>query len=221
MERIAAVDEGTLFWFESHHHPWVTGVMKAASYIGDPKPMLIFVILAALGFLLARRPRTAGIVALMALTAYLFSSVIKILVHRERPDVAWRLIAFPPDTSFPSGHALNAKADLLMVALVVSRGLTRQAGRAALIGSAVGLALLIGISRPYLGVHYPSDVIGGWTAGLAFALLAYGIDLRWGDRRGVAVPDKSPASPGTDYSPGPPPEGVIAGADVAGIKPPT
>jgi undecaprenyl-diphosphatase len=221
MERIEAADEGTLFWFESHHHPWVTVMMKAASIIGDPDPMLAFVVLTGLGFLLARRRRTAGIVVLMALTAYLFSSSIKILVHRPRPDVAWRLIAFPPDASFPSGHALNAMADLLGVALIGSRLLTRQAARSALIGSAVGLALLIGLSRPYLGVHYPSDVIGGWTAGLAFALLGYGADLRWGDRRAVSVPDDLSASPGTAASPGPSPEGVIAGTDVAGFKPPT
>jgi undecaprenyl-diphosphatase len=194
MERIEAMDEGALFWFESHHHPWVTVVMKAASHIGEPKPMLLFVVVAGLGFLLARRPRTAGIVVLLALTAYLFCSGVKILVQRPRPDVVWRQIAFPPDTSFPSGHALNSMADLLMVALVVSRGLRRQAARATLIGSALGLALLIGTSRPYLGVHYPSDVLGGWTAGLAFALLAYGIDLRWGDRSGVAAVDKTPTS---------------------------
>jgi undecaprenyl-diphosphatase len=221
MEQLQAVDEGTLFWFESHHHPWLTVVMKAASYVGDPKPMLTFVILAGLGFLLARRPRTAAIIVLMALTAYLFCSGVKLLVQRPRPDVAWRQIAFPPDTSFPSGHALNSMADLLVVALVVSRRLAHAAARSGVIGTGLGLALLIGISRPYLGVHYPSDVLGGWTAGLAFALLAYGIDLRWGDRRGTAVPDKPPTAPGPVYSPGPPPEGVIAGADVAGFTPPT
>jgi undecaprenyl-diphosphatase len=192
MERIAAADEGTLFWFESHHHPWLTDVMKAASMFGDQKPMLLFVVLAGLAFLLFRQRRTASIVVLMALIAYTFTGGLKILVNRPRPDVAWRLIAFPPDASFPSGHALNAMADLLMVALTLSRRLAHQAVRYTLIGSAVGLALLIGLSRPYLGVHYPSDVLGGWTAGLAFALLAYGMELRWGDRSGVAAAERSP-----------------------------
>jgi undecaprenyl-diphosphatase len=68
--------------------------------------------------------------------------------------------------------------DYVLIALLVSRGWRRRAVRYLVLAIGLGLGLLIGISRPYLGVHYPADVVGGWTAGLAFALAAYWIDLR-------------------------------------------
>jgi len=188
MEFLQAADEGSLYWFENHHLPWVTTIMKGMTYVGEPNVMVTLTLATAIGCFLGKMPRTAGIVLVMALLAYLLGDTVKRLLEKPRPDVAWHLIPLPQDKSFPSGHALNSMADFGMIALIVSRRLQRRTLRWAILGFGLGLPLLIGLSRPYLGVHYPSDVIGGWTAGLACALLGYWADLRWGDGREVIVP---------------------------------
>jgi undecaprenyl-diphosphatase len=192
MELLQAADEGMLFWFENHHAPWLTTIMKGMTFIGEPNMMVTLTLATAIGCFLGKMPRTAGIVLLTALLAFVLGDTVKRLVDRPRPDVAWRLTALPKDKSFPSGHALNSMADFGMIALISSRRLQRRALRRFVIGLGLGLPLLIGFSRPYLGVHYPSDMIGGWTAGLACALLAYWADLRWGE----VVIDSATASVG-------------------------
>lgn len=179
MEQLQAVDEGTLFWFESHHWPWLTTVMKSATFLGERWPALAVVLTAVLLFWIAGRPRSALILALTALLGLCISQGCKYVVQRARPDVAWKLIDRPHSPSFPSGHALHAMAIYGTIALLASRGLRSRSARWVVIALGLGLSLLIGISRPYLGVHYPSDVLAGWTAGLACALLGYWADRRW------------------------------------------
>jgi undecaprenyl-diphosphatase len=188
MESVQAADEDILFWFEDHHRPWLTRVMKAMTFVGDPTMMVVLTILVAFGFLWWKRPRAACIVLATALLALLLSEVIKRTVRRPRPDVAWRLIQRPNQPSFPSGHSLNSMADYAVIALLTARHLRRRTARYLVIAAGLVLPLLIGMSRPYLGVHYPSDVLAGWTMGLACALLAYWTELRWSKReRSVVV----------------------------------
>lgn len=182
MELLQGADQGALFWFENHHAPWMTAIMKSLTRIGEHDVMRALVLVTILGYLLWKMPRTAAIVLLAALLAAGLSHSVKRLVDKPRPDVAWKLIPLPQDKSFPSGHALSSMANFGAIALTLSHRLKRRALRRCVIGLGLGLPLLIGISRPYLGVHYPSDVIGGWTAGLACALLAYWADLRWGEK---------------------------------------
>lgn len=187
MEFLQAADEGCLFWFENHRAPWLTAIMKGITYVGERDMMMAIILVAAIGYFLWKIPRTAAIVLMTALLAYLLSNNVKRLVGRPRPDVAWRAIPLPDNKSFPSAHALNTMADFGAISLTASRRLKRRVLRWCAIGLGLGLPLLIGLSRPYLGVHYPSDVIGGWTAGLACALLAYWADIRWGERRGIVA----------------------------------
>jgi undecaprenyl-diphosphatase len=221
MELVQAADEGMLYWFENHHWPWLNTAMKGITDLGELNTLFVVVTAAAIGFLLARRPHSAAIVLGFALFAWWFSNAAKAVVHRPRPDVAWRLIGLPTNKSFPSGHSLNSMADYGMIALLASHGLRRRGVRYLVIASGLILALLIGISRSYLGVHYPTDVLGGWTAGLAFALLAYWMDLRWADRtRPVPLPGPLTVPSLTD-SPRTGPEGVIAAENRTGFQRPT
>lgn len=104
---------------------------------------------------------------------------LKALFARNRPDaVEWdlqvfgRAISFPTSFSFPSGHATTAMVMFGTVAYLVARLESTRRQRRWTLGLAAGLILLIGLSRIYLGVHYPSDVLAGYLSGLAWATLA-------------------------------------------------
>ena len=91
----------------------------------------------------------------------------------------WRRVDLPPSPSFPSGHALESTAVYGGLALTLGRRLRRRCPRAVVFALGVALPLLIGFSRVYLSVHYLTDVLAGWAAGLALALLAGWADRRW------------------------------------------
>jgi undecaprenyl-diphosphatase len=182
MERLQAVDEGMLFWFANHHSPVGNAVMEFCTRLGDRATLLCTLGAAVIFIWLAGRPRTALILMAASLLGIGIAQSTKYVVKRERPDVAWRLITRPKSPSFPSSHALNTMALYGSLALLTSRLLRRRMIQALVLVGGFTLPLVIGISRIYLGVHYPSDVLAGWTAGLACALLALWTEQRWSER---------------------------------------
>lgn len=180
MERVQAADEGMLFWFENHHRPWLSTVMKGLTHAGDRWTLVAVLLAATAALLFAGRRRTAVIVLMASALGFGIALSVKHTVKRQRPDVAWRQGVLPSEPSFPSGHALNSMAIYGALGLTEARR-RRAALRGLLIALGLGLPILIGLSRPYRGVHYPTDVLAGWTAGLACALLAYWADRRWGE----------------------------------------
>jgi undecaprenyl-diphosphatase len=218
MEAIQAADEGVLFSFENHR--WSAGdpIMKVITHLGDPATVIALVLAAMLFFFLSGRSRTALILLLASLLGMGIAETTKRVIRRERPDVAWRVIKRPSTASFPSGHALNSMAIYGSLALLVSRQLRRPllAGLVLVLGFV--LPVLIGFSRPYLGVHYPSDVLAGWTAGLACALLALWADRRWGDPIHFESRMNPPSVPPTSLpAPGGGSEGIRSAGEVTGI----
>lgn len=121
-----------------------------------------------------RVPPTPLLAGAALLLATLASGVLKDLVGRLRPPLADQtvsaLIALPPDASFPSGHATTAFAAAGVVAALHPR----------LGPPVVALAALVAVSRVYLGVHYPADVVAGAVLGLAIAALVVGAAHRLG-----------------------------------------
>jgi undecaprenyl-diphosphatase len=188
MEYVQAADDGTLIWLGNHHQPWLNAVMKAFTFLGDKWTMLAVVALAATLFFLWGRRRTALIVLLGALLGIGISQGCKYVLKRPRPDVTWRLGEPERTPSLPSGHSLLSMAILGGIALTLARTLPRRGTRWLVIALGLGLPLLVGVSRPYLGVHYPSDVLAGWTVGLACALLTFWADRRWGEPSLAAPP---------------------------------
>jgi undecaprenyl-diphosphatase len=147
---------------------------QALTWIGDGSQRAIWLTLAAL-FLLWKGQRTAAIIlVVMPVLAGVTSDLLKEVFGRARPDLFPKL-DHATSLSMPSGHATGAMAIFLTIALLVPVGSTRVRVTMALL-----LALAIGLSRPMLGVHWPTDIVAGWLLGLGYALLALALVKRFG-----------------------------------------
>lgn len=141
------------------------GFWLAMTRIGDGE-LRVPVTFAFAAFLVFRRQLPAALVLIsVTLVQSLTNSALKSLFARPRPDLLAHLdTTF--DLSYPSGHAAQNAAIYLLVALLIDRRL---------LAIALPLVLLIGVSRIILGVHWPSDVLGGWLEGAGFALIGVAI----------------------------------------------
>lgn len=119
---------------------------------------------------LSGRVRLALIVAAVLIAATLFTDLVKDYVTRPRPPGEPLVPA--SGYSFPSGHTLNSTATYGLLALVAWRSRLPLAVRRAAVVLGVALPFIVGLSRIALGVHYPTDVLAGWLAGVAFVALA-------------------------------------------------
>lgn len=167
-EWITSIDHAILLFIQENLRiPWLTPVVEFISSLGN---VGIFWILMSFVFLCFRRTRRAGLTGLLALIlCFLMTNVaLKNIVARMRPYHRFEdilpLIGHPGDFSFPSGHSASSFA----AAGAFARYLPKKAGTAYIV-----LASCIALSRLYLGVHYPTDVIAGICVGLFAAYLAY------------------------------------------------
>ena len=134
--------------------------------------------LAIIGYLLLDGKRRVALVLLIAtLGALGVSTLLKQTFDRPRPDlVPHGTIVYT--SSFPSGHAMLAASTYLTLGVLLARVQRRRTIRAYILVCALSVTLLVGISRVYLGVHWPTDVLAGWTAGAGWALLCWFIARR-------------------------------------------
>ena len=144
----------------------------------------------AVGFLcLERRFRAAGFLIVSLGSGLMLSYLLKNLFLRERPAVVPHLTHFDPG-SFPSGHSMGATVVYLTLGGIISRQTRRLLKKAYFLSVALVLTLLVGISRVYLGVHFPSDVLAGWAFGSLWSTLCTQI-ARWLQREGTVEPPKA------------------------------
>ena len=140
--------------------------------------VLSMLTLAVTGFLLLDRKRRLAMVLLVAtLGALSVSTVLKQAFDRPRPDLVPHA-AIVYTASFPSGHSMLAASTYLTLGVLLARVQRRRTIKAYILLCAVFATLLVGISRVYLGVHWPTDVLAGWTAGAGWALLCW-LLARW------------------------------------------
>ncbi len=144
---------------------WRISVAQGLTWLGDGTQRTIAAVALALWLLWERRYKAAIIVAVMMPLASVASSVLKMAFDRPRPDIVPHL-DMVHDLSYPSGHAASGAA-LVCAALLLS-----DRRRWVWLTGALAIMASIGLSRIALGVHWPTDVLGGWLNGLAFAFAA-------------------------------------------------
>lgn len=165
---------------------WVEEMGRDFTALGSVG-VLTLMILGTLGYLLlSRHYRTALFTLVVAIGGVLLTVFLKSGFNRPRPDLVPHGMEVY-SASFPSGHAMMSAIAYLTLAAILTQVVTRWRLKVYLLSMAVFLTVLVGISRVYLGVHWPSDVIAGWAVGGVWAsaclLVAY-----WMQRRGVMRP---------------------------------
>jgi undecaprenyl-diphosphatase len=148
--------------------PTLTEIMRLASIWGSPARLGVVAAAATVAFLARGWPRGALLVLVTLAGAALLNVGLKLFFGRERPVAFFEDYPSPASFSFPSGHALFATAFFGGLAVLLWARLRRAGLRLAVLLAAILLILLVGFSRIYLGVHYPSDVAGGFAAGVVW-----------------------------------------------------
>jgi len=164
---------------------WVETALLDLTAIGGPT-VLGLVVLSVVGFLaLQGRYRTALVVLITAATGEVANAAMKNAFLRPRPTVVPHLRDVA-STSFPSGHAMESAIIYLTLGAMLMRLAERRVTKLYCIGMAIFVTFLVGVSRVYLGVHYPTDVIGGWIFGFLWASLCWLVSQRFEAHTGVA-----------------------------------
>lgn len=156
--------------------------------------ILSLLISAVAGYLLmVRKFHAMWLVLAATLGALLISSLLKNFFDRPRPDVTHFSHVYT--SSFPSGHAMMSASVYLTLGILLTRLVEGRLIKTYFLTVAVLVTFLVGVSRVYMGVHYPSDVLAGWTAGLVWALICW-LVARYLQRRGSveSPPDVEPAA---------------------------
>jgi undecaprenyl-diphosphatase len=172
MSFLQTLDNAVLSWWQSHHTPFWDVFMVEMTAVGG-HVVLPLVVLFTVGFLLVlRRYQTACFVLGAVISGSVLTEIVKVLVGRDRPtlDVSPGLVSVPHTSSFPSGHSMLSAVVYLTLALLVAGRLQSQRIRVYLISWSLLVTFLVGLSRMYLGVHYLTDVVAGWTVGLVWAV---------------------------------------------------
>ena len=151
---------------------WMQTSAQDISALGGPT--LIWLLGGAgLGFMfyVGKKAEAAWLLA-SVVGASLINTALKLILHRPRPEVVPHL-TYVSNASFPSGHAMISAAVYLTLGIMLAETQKRRTARAYIVAFAGLLVILIGCSRVYLGVHWPSDVLAGWAFGAVWALMVF------------------------------------------------
>lgn len=167
-----AFDDSILLWLDSHASPKLTGIALDVTALGAGTVVWTVVVIAS-AFLWGTRHRFSAVLLWVAMVgSALISSSLKAFFDRPRPDLfPWRA-PYAGESSFPSGHSMTAMVAYFTLAYLIARLEPTRALKRFTFFVATVIILAVGISRMYLGVHYPTDVIGGFFTGLAWAAFA-------------------------------------------------
>lgn len=165
---------------QRHASATLTSVMLAITTMGSTLVLIGLLVITLLYLLWVGRRRGSLVLAVTMAGAFILNAILKLSFRRTRPEPLFGLIS-PSSFSFPSGHALLSFSFYGAVALLLTANLRNQMQRVAIWLVASLFVLTIGLSRVYLGMHYASDVVAGYTAALIWLLT---VSFVYSKRRG-------------------------------------
>lgn len=186
-------DATVIWWMSQWHgpdHRMLEEIGRDITALGGIA-ILAICTLGVAGFLFMERRFAAMWLILIATTGgLLLSSLLKWLINRDRPSFGEPL-SYVYTTSFPSGHSMMSAVVYLTLGGLLSRITQERSVKLYFILIALMITFLVGLSRVYMGVHWPTDVLAGWTAGLVWAILCW-LVARHLQRRGAVEDEPSP-----------------------------
>lgn len=151
---------------------WLEEAMRDLTALGSMIVLVLITTATVIYLFIMRRAGDALLVLVAVGCGQILSSLLKLGIDRPRPDLVSHLA--PVQTlSFPSGHAMMSAVTYLTLGSLLAAFVQGRAARIYFVVLAVLLTVLVGISRIYLGVHWPTDVLAGWCAGFAWAMLCW------------------------------------------------
>jgi undecaprenyl-diphosphatase len=152
-------------------------VARDITALGSVSILGLITVFAVVFLALDGKRHMAYFTAVSVVGGMIIGDVLKELFQRPRPDIVPHL-AYATNTSFPSGHSMMSAVTYLTLGAILARSHDRKAVKAFFLLVAALLCFLVGVTRVYLGVHWPTDVLAGWTAGAVWALLCW-VTARW------------------------------------------
>lgn len=164
------IDGPVMRFMRAHTTAWLTDVARVVTTFGRTLVVVAFAAAFAGWLASRRRAQDAALLVITVLGATTTNAIIKAIVRRPRPALAY--LTDTSGWSFPSGHTAGTTALCLAVAVILSRSTTSWRTRVCVWGPAAALIVLVGASRIYLRVHYPTDVAGGVVIGAMWVAIA-------------------------------------------------
>ena len=162
-------DETVRAYVHSFAAPGLTSVMQTASFLGSTLFLVIFGVIIVIALYLRKHRRGAILFTITTVGSSLLIFVLKHIFKRVRPEPFFNTI-LPTSDSFPSGHALGAFCFYGALAAILTARTDKVWLKILIWTAATAMILLVGISRIYLGVHFPSDVVAGYAVGLIWVM---------------------------------------------------
>ncbi|MFT4413414.1 phosphatase PAP2 family protein [Bacillus sp. UMB0728] len=162
-QKIERFDQTLISFIRGYESQALTTIMKFFTFIGSfPVVLVLFLIVSFILYSVLRCRAEVFLLGTVIIGTQVINQTLKVIFHRARPD--FHLLIDVGGYSFPSGHAMSAFAVYGILAFIFWRHILNRFGRTTIVIFSSLLILIIGTSRIYLGVHYPSDIIGGYFA---------------------------------------------------------
>lgn len=162
-------DDAARSFVHQYASPALTSAMQFASFLGSTVFLTILSAVVFVVFWLLKRRRAAALFSITMIGGSILLFTLKNAFQRARPEPFFETV-LPASYSFPSGHSLMSFCFYGVLAAIITRRINRRSIQIIIWAAAVLLIALIGLSRIYLGVHYPSDVLAGYTTALIWVV---------------------------------------------------